>query len=115
MKQLETVCYKVRNKDNVATAMGDISIGEVKLTGEAELKETIKAIQDIPFGHKIALQNIKEGEYIIKYGAPIGVAICEIQKGMHVHMHNMKSNYDFRSAELDPLTAHAKDIDYKVY
>ncbi len=42
-------------------------------------------------GHKRAVSDIKKGEEIIKYGYPIGVAICDITKGDHVHTHNMKT------------------------
>lgn len=43
-------------------------------------------------GHKYARFDIKNGENIIKYGNPIGHAICDIKKGEHVHSHNMKTN-----------------------
>lgn len=43
-------------------------------------------------GHKYALCSIKCGENIIKYGNPIGHATCDIEKGEHVHTHNMKTN-----------------------
>ncbi len=43
-------------------------------------------------GHKYALCDIKCGENIIKYGAPIGHAIVDIKKGEHVHTHNLKTN-----------------------
>lgn len=43
-------------------------------------------------GHKYALRPIKQGENIIKYGQPIGHAVCDIAKGEHVHTHNMKTN-----------------------
>ncbi len=43
-------------------------------------------------GHKYALRDIKCGEDIVKYGNPIGHAICDIKKGEHVHTHNLKTN-----------------------
>ena len=43
-------------------------------------------------GHKYALFDIKCGENIIKYGQPIGHAICDIKKGEKVHTHNTKTN-----------------------
>ncbi len=43
-------------------------------------------------GHKYAICDIKAGENIIKYGAPIGHATCDIKKGEHVHSHNLKTN-----------------------
>ena len=43
-------------------------------------------------GHKYSKYEIKKGENIIKYGFPIGHAICDIKSGEHVHTHNMKTN-----------------------
>jgi len=47
---------------------------------------------DLESGHKYALFHIKKGEYIIKYGSPIGHATTDIKKGDHVHTHNVKTN-----------------------
>lgn len=47
---------------------------------------------NIENGHKYAARNITAGENIIKYGQPIGHAICDIKKGEHVHTHNIKTN-----------------------
>ena len=43
-------------------------------------------------GHKYAVRDIKSGENVIKYGEPIGRAVCDIKKGEHVHSHNLKTN-----------------------
>lgn len=43
-------------------------------------------------GHKYAVQYIKKGDMVIKYGMPIGHAICDINIGEHVHTHNLKTN-----------------------
>ena len=40
-------------------------------------------------GHKYANCDICEGEKIIKYGFPIGVAAKDIKSGEHVHSHNL--------------------------
>ncbi len=47
---------------------------------------------DLQNGHKYAKNAIKKGESIIKYGFPIGHATADIQKGEHIHTHNMKTN-----------------------
>ncbi|MEE1186352.1 MAG: altronate dehydratase family protein [Acutalibacteraceae bacterium] len=47
---------------------------------------------DLSNGHKYAITDILKGEYIIKYGNPIGHAVKDIRKGDHVHTHNMKTN-----------------------
>lgn len=43
-------------------------------------------------GHKYAIRDIVKGEYIIKYGQPIGHATENINAGEHVHTHNAKTN-----------------------
>lgn len=47
---------------------------------------------DIENGHKYANRDIKKGEDIIKYGFPIGHAVCDIKKDEHIHSHNMITN-----------------------
>ena len=42
-------------------------------------------------GHKFALRRIRAGEKVIKYGMPIGTALCDIEEGEHVHTHNLKT------------------------
>lgn len=49
------------------------------------------ALEDIPKGHKIALKDIKMGEFIYKYGETIGIATKDIKRGEHVHIHNVES------------------------
>lgn len=51
----------------------------------------VKALDEIPLGHKIALRDIKSGEKVIEYGEEIGIASKDIKKGQHVHTHNLKS------------------------
>jgi len=75
---------KISSKDNVAVTLCDMNAGEV--CGNVTLKN------DIPCGHKFALCDIKCGENIIKYAAPIGHASCDVKAGEHIHTHNVKSN-----------------------
>ncbi len=51
----------------------------------------IIAQQDIPAGHKMAIKSIREGQNILKYGYPIGIATTTISVGEHVHTHNIKT------------------------
>jgi len=76
-------------RDNVAVALRDLSEGEdVEVsTGNEVIK--IKLLNNIPFGHKFALKDIRKGEYVIKYGELIGIATRDIRKGEHVHIHNI--------------------------
>lgn len=65
---------QINPKDNVAVIMVDT--------------ENENAV---PRGHKIALTDIPEGEFVIKYGFPIGIASKDIAKGEWVHSHNLKT------------------------
>ncbi len=51
----------------------------------------LKAAMDVPIGHKIALADIKKGDTVFKYGQDIGKAVADINKGEHVHVHNLKT------------------------
>ena len=43
-------------------------------------------------GHKYARKNISCGEKVVKYGMPIGSAVCDIAAGEHVHTHNCRTD-----------------------
>ena len=58
---------------------------------ENDTSKDIKSEAEIPLGHKIALQDLKEGDTIIKYGHDIGKVVKLIKKGDHVHVHNVKT------------------------
>lgn len=82
---------RINEADNVVVALEDIPLG----TGvRGPNGETIRVRNDIAFGHKIALADIDEGAYIIKYGAHIGVATKSIAAGEHVHVHNVRDIVD---------------------
>ena len=51
--------------------------------------DPITTRQVIPLGHKVAIEDIEEGGPIIKYGVEIGIASSRIEKGEHVHIHNV--------------------------
>lgn len=74
-------------KDNVLTCCTEIKKGSEIKVGET----VICAQEDIPIYHKIALCDIPKGEFVYKYGEPIGVASHAIKKGYHVHTQNLES------------------------
>lgn len=83
----------VDSHDTVATAIRDVDAGE---TVEVEVGDEVRSIdipEDVPFGHKIALEDIDTGDTIIKYGESIGNATEPISTGAWVHVHNVESNY----------------------
>lgn len=104
--------FQIDVLDNVATALEDIRPGTVKLRGDGK-EEELKAEEEIPQGHKIALRDIAAEEAIVKYGVIIGCAIRDIPKGSWVHLHNIRSVYDERSGHLDVVTGAPKDTRYE--
>jgi altronate dehydratase len=109
---LEGVFYLVSDQDNVATALADIPAGTARFRGGGEGSIEIK--RPIPFGHKIAVKDIKKGDDIIKYKVPVAVAGEDIGAGEYVHIHNAKSKLDTRSNSFDG-DAKPVDIEYKLY
>ena len=104
-------CIKIHKSDSVAVAVEPLKAGE-KVSVDSSV---IELLNDIPAGHKFALEDIPQNENIIKYAYPIGSAKCDIKKGEHIHTHNTKSNLagvleyeynpDFKDVEtLKPLT-----------
>ena len=79
--------------DNVAVALCDLKAGQ-----EVALMDgrTLTLLEDIDFGHKVAVYAIVQGEKVLKYGLPIGSATRDIATGEHVHVQNMKSDYIWR-------------------
>lgn len=76
--------FKINDKDNVAVALEELKKGEII--------DNIELLDDIPFGHKVLLNDLKSGENIIKYGNPIGHLTVNCKKGEHIHEHNLKTN-----------------------
>jgi altronate dehydratase small subunit len=76
--------------DNVFVLRGRVAAGE-RVALEAGVGAPLP--RDLPLAHKIARRPIAEGQRIIKYGAPIGVATADIAAGQHVHVHNVRSDY----------------------
>ena len=84
---------QVDEKDNVATLTGDAIEGEELeiLNPEGAVILRTKTSEALPFGHKIAIQDIGAGVRVVKYGEVIGAASRDIPAGRWVHTHNVKS------------------------
>ena len=84
---------KVNVQDNVATVFANgVQAGDMVIVRDKKgNEEEILALNEIPYGHKIALRDITKGEPIVKYGEKLGVASAEIAKGAHVHVQNLES------------------------
>jgi len=80
--------------DTVGVVVVEDAVSGRELTGwimETDETITIEAMEDVPLGHKLALNEIENGDTIIKYGHDIGRAAAKIPKGHHVHVHNLKT------------------------
>jgi altronate dehydratase small subunit len=76
-------------KDTVANALEEVAAGEVvaaRLGGETNL---VTALDRIPFGFKVALEDVPLGGDVYKYGEIIGKASQPIKRGQLVHVHNL--------------------------
>ncbi len=93
MAEEKKIALKVNDKDNVATifANGITDGSTVEVRDPHGNMEEIRVIGDVPYGHKIAIQPIRKGELIVKYGEEIGLASADIRKGEYVHIHNLES------------------------
>jgi len=78
--------------DSVGVAVADIIKGENLFGAFLHGNDLVQvlATDNIPLGHKIALQPIKTGEFVIEYGEKIGKAFQDINTGDWVHTHNLK-------------------------
>ncbi|MFZ7126298.1 MAG: UxaA family hydrolase [Desulfobacterales bacterium] len=79
--------------DTVGVATVEIKAGETAdgLFMDSQEKIQIKANQDIPLGHKIALKDHAVDTGVIKYGHDIGRVVAAFNKGDHVHIQNLKT------------------------
>ncbi|MBQ7838885.1 MAG: altronate dehydratase [Lachnospiraceae bacterium] len=96
---------RIHNDDNVVVAIDEIRQGEVFLMDNEE----IKAVSDIPAGHKMASQDLDKNMQVIKYGYPIGHATQKVSKGEWIHTHNLKTglgdllDYTYEPVELKEM------------
>ena len=89
----ELIGLKVNENDNVAVVFTE-NLKKGNLLRVKDQKGNVQEIlllTDIPYGHKVAVNNIFIGDPILKYGEEIGKATAEIKKGEHVHVHNLDS------------------------
>lgn len=78
---------QINSQDNVLVALQEIKRGETILLTNLQ----VTALEDIPKGHKMAVQVIPAGTDVIKFGHSIGNAKETIHPGEWVHTHNLQS------------------------
>lgn len=81
-------------RDTVAVVVVEgVKVGD-ELTGwlmDEDRTITLRARQNIPIGHKIALRDMAVGDAAVKYGVEIGRVVMPISAGEHAHVHNIKT------------------------
>jgi len=98
---------KIHEADNVAVALKNLSVGQTVNIG----RENIILIEEIAAGHKFALEDLKPGSEVIKYGYSIGKSIQPIHAGEWVHTHNLKTGlgevlkYHYNPSKLVPVSS----------
>lgn len=87
-----TKAIKLHDLDTVASVFEPAKAGDKILVLDKKGKSfLLTVLQDIPYGHKVAIQDHKTGEQVTKYGEEIGIASSPIKTGEHVHVHNIES------------------------
>jgi len=51
----------------------------------------VKAMSDIPIGHKLAIKALAKDATVMKYSTDIGRVVAPIKVGEHAHVHNIKT------------------------
>lgn len=85
MKQI----HLINEADNTGSVLEPVAAGEICCIERSGTIQTFKAVEDIPFAFKIAVQDIPKGDDVIKYGQVIGEASRNIRTGECVHIHNV--------------------------
>jgi len=79
--------------DDVGVAVRDLKKGESvgAITLEGRFVADVKLVDDVALGHKVAMRDLGKDQKVIEYGRAIGGAWRAIQRGAHVHTHNLKT------------------------
>lgn len=112
MMNIDSLALKLHPSDNVAIARAAITKG----TAIGEFDDLV-AVADVPAAHKLAIAAVAAGDPILRYGQIIGFATRPIERGEHVHTHNLamgafKRDYAFGQdarvsvAPSNPVTFH---------
>lgn len=80
--------------DSVGVVVVEGAKAGEELTGwimEGDKEIRVRARNDIPIGHKLAIRDLKANDTVIKYGVDIGRSMAPIAVGEHAHVHNIKT------------------------
>ncbi|MBQ7067723.1 MAG: UxaA family hydrolase [Synergistaceae bacterium] len=89
--------------DNVVTCVEEVSKGSDVFYRKGDEILSLKAEENIPYCHKIALKDFAKGDEVIKYGEMLGKTLEPISKGHWVYDKNIYSvprDYDSEMIDL---------------
>ena len=99
---------KIHKDDNVAVAIEELKQGDAFTVNGEELK----AVTDVPAGHKVALCDMEEKTPVTKYGCPIGYTTAKVAKGEWIHTHNIKTGLgDLLTYSYEPVGAKLEEAE----
>jgi altronate dehydratase small subunit len=84
---LDDTLLLLSDDDTVGTAVDDLEAG----TALDYDGWSVTLAEDVPFGHKVALEPLAAGDEVRKYGEIIGTATRSVERGEWVHTHNCES------------------------
>ena len=79
--------------DDVGVAVADLKRGSTAgaVTLEGKPAGSVRLLNNVPLGHKVAMRALAKDKPVLKYGRPVGKAVQDIARGAHVHTHNLKT------------------------
>jgi antitoxin (DNA-binding transcriptional repressor) of toxin-antitoxin stability system len=86
--ELSKSLMMMHSKDNVAVCLRALEEGEEIQVTHSGKTLSVKVLEAVPLGHKVALSHIASGQAITKYGEIIARATRDIFAGQQVHNHN---------------------------
>ncbi len=80
----------IHKDDNVAITLADVQAGDKCVIRQENGEEyALEAVEDVAFGHKIALIDLGKDSPVLKYGEEIGKMKEPLAKGGWIHSHNL--------------------------
>ena len=81
--------------DNICVATRNLEAGDEVCAGA----HTVRLVEPVRLGHKIAVRAIASGQRVLKFGQTIGFATGRIEPGQWVHTHNLAAGQFDREYE----------------
>ena len=100
MEKMKVNALLMNSTDNVVTTVAEIAKGENVCFMKGSEYVILKAMEDIPYCHKVALSDLTVGSEVVKYGESLGRLVCDVAKGGWVNDQNLKSELRDYDSEL---------------